>query len=87
MSIIAKIKGLLTIVTVTLMIAFIAYTSQIFIIWPYLTTTFNLLQTICILVPLNLCIGMLFIHYFLACFTNPGSVPIRYVNKYIQSQK
>ncbi|CAO3693105.1 unnamed protein product [Rhizopus stolonifer] len=90
MEIITTLKGPLTVVTVALMIAFFAYTSQIFVIWPYLNTIFNLAQMICILAPLNLCVAMTYIHYFLTCFTNPGSVPIRYIPRqqaYIEVKK
>ncbi|KAI9261090.1 DHHC palmitoyltransferase-domain-containing protein [Sporodiniella umbellata] len=76
---VSTLKGPLIIVGVTLSILFFTFTSQLFVIWPYLITHYNLTQTIGILAPLNCCVVMTFINYFLTCFTHPGSVPVRYI--------
>ncbi|KAI9250272.1 DHHC palmitoyltransferase-domain-containing protein [Sporodiniella umbellata] len=78
MNILSALRGPVVVIAVALMIAFFAYTSQIFVIWPYLIAVFNLTQTVLILLPLNFFIILTYVHYFLTCFTNPGSVPIRY---------
>lgn len=80
-----KLKGPLTIVTVIFLILFITYTSQIFVIWPYLGPA-NL-HSVFILVPLNLFVAMVLINYVLTCRTNPGSVPNRWVKRSINSSK
>ncbi|CEG67371.1 hypothetical protein RMATCC62417_03811 [Rhizopus microsporus] len=85
-----KITGTFTVMAVILFITFIAYTSQIFIIWPHITASTSLVQSICILAPLNLLIIMVYIHYLLTCFTHPGSVPSRYIPRqqaYVEVKK
>jgi hypothetical protein len=84
----AEIKGPLTVSFVATMILFIAYTSQIFVIWPYLGSA-NL-HSILILVPLNFFVVMVLINYFLTCKTDPGSVPARWIPRqqaYIEVKK
>ncbi|KAI8088048.1 DHHC palmitoyltransferase-domain-containing protein [Gilbertella persicaria] len=83
-----RIKGPLTVTLVTIMILFIAYTSQIFVIWPFLGPVS--LQSMLTLVPLNFCIIMLLVNYFLTCKTNPGKVPHRWMPRqqaYIEVKK
>lgn len=80
-----NLKGAFTIIIVTASIVFIALTSQLFAIWSYLRTTYNLVQSICILIPLNICILMTLMHYFFTCFTNPGRTPTHYVSLYYSS--
>jgi palmitoyltransferase len=71
------LKGPLTVALVATMILFIAYTSQVFVIWPYLGL--NKLNSILIIVPLNFFVAMIMINYFLTCKVDPGSVPSRWV--------
>ncbi|TDL20993.1 zf-DHHC-domain-containing protein [Rickenella mellea] len=58
----------------TALIAFISYSSQIFIIWPWygreLTT-----ELLVLLVPFNFLVGMLYWNYYLCVATDPGRVP------------
>lgn len=75
-----SIKGPLTVVTVIVVIIFITYTSQIFVIWPYLGPA-NL-HSVFTLVPLNFFVAMVLVNYILTCRTNPGSVPNRWVRKF-----
>lgn len=72
-----KIKGPFTVAAVTITILFITYTSQIFVIWPYLGAAS--IHSVFILVPLNFSVAMALINYFLTCKTDPGSVPVRWV--------
>ncbi|KAI8647394.1 DHHC palmitoyltransferase-domain-containing protein [Parasitella parasitica] len=71
------IKGPLTVTSVTTTILFITYTSQIFVIWPYLGAA--TIHSILILVPLNFFVVMALINYFLTCKTDPGAVPTRWI--------
>lgn len=73
-----KIKGPFTVASVTITILFITYSSQIFVIWPFLGAA-NM-HSIAILVPLNFFVLMALINYFLTCKTDPGSVPNRWVS-------
>ncbi|KAN0063216.1 Palmitoyltransferase [Thecaphora frezii] len=61
----------------TLLISFLVYSSQLFVIWPYYckTPTFTLRQLLALLVPFNLCAGLIFLNYYLCVTTNPGDVP------------
>lgn len=72
-----KTKGPFTVASVTITILFITYSSQIFVIWPFLGAA-NI-HSIFILVPLNFFVLMALINYFLTCKTDPGSVPSRWV--------
>ncbi|KIO26982.1 hypothetical protein M407DRAFT_14980 [Tulasnella calospora MUT 4182] len=58
----------------TLLICFISYSSQIFVIWPWYGRELSL-DLLKLLVPFNLLVGMLFWNYFLTVRTPPGSVP------------
>ncbi|EPQ28894.1 uncharacterized protein PFL1_03695 [Pseudozyma flocculosa PF-1] len=60
-----------------LLICFLVYTSQLFIILPYYrnTVTFTLRQLLALLVPFNLCSLAIFYNYYLCVVTNPGDVP------------
>ncbi|OAD08697.1 Zn(2)-C6 fungal-specific transcription factor, partial [Mucor lusitanicus CBS 277.49] len=68
---------------VTITILFITYSSQIFVIWPFLGAA-NM-HSIAILVPLNFFVLMALINYFLTCKTDPGSVPNRWVSSLQQA--
>lgn len=81
-------KGPLTVALVATMIVFIAYTAQIFVIWPYIG--FDSINSIFIIVSLNFFVVMVLINYFLTCKTNPGSVPPRWMPRqqaYIEVKK
>ncbi|KAK0456084.1 palmitoyltransferase PFA4 [Armillaria borealis] len=56
------------------LICFIAYSSQIFVIWPWYGRALSV-DLICLLLPFNLLVGMLLWNYFLSVFTDPGGVP------------
>ncbi|PWN54162.1 hypothetical protein IE53DRAFT_383298 [Violaceomyces palustris] len=60
-----------------LLITVLCFTSQIFIIWPYFSTTasFTLRQLLTLLIPFNLGVFMIYYNYFLCVKTHPGSVP------------
>ncbi|KAI8388644.1 DHHC palmitoyltransferase-domain-containing protein [Radiomyces spectabilis] len=70
-------RGPLTVTAVTLMIIFMAYTSQIFVLWNYLGGP--TLHTFLILAPFNVFIIMIYINYALTCLTDPGSVPSNWI--------
>ena len=65
--------GYLFIIGVTLLISFLAYTSQIFIFWNHLGG----LNVDClkVLIPFNIGVIMIFWNYYLTCTTDPGRVP------------
>jgi palmitoyltransferase ZDHHC6 len=65
--------GRLFIIGVTILILFLAYSSQYFIFWNYLGGL-NV-QTLQILGPFNLCVLLLLYNYYLTCITDPGRVP------------
>ncbi|KAH8835526.1 zf-DHHC-domain-containing protein [Flagelloscypha sp. PMI_526] len=56
------------------LISFIAYSSQIFIIWPWYGSVLSL-ELLVLLVPFNLLVGMLLWNYYLCVVSDPGSVP------------
>ncbi|KAI0348281.1 zf-DHHC-domain-containing protein [Trametopsis cervina] len=56
------------------LIAFIGYTSQIWIIWPWYGHELSV-QLIVLLLPFNALLGMLWWNYYLCVATNPGEVP------------
>ncbi|KAH7105036.1 zf-DHHC-domain-containing protein [Auriculariales sp. MPI-PUGE-AT-0066] len=58
----------------TSLIAFIAYTSQIFVIWPWYGRTFSA-ELFQMLVPFNILVGILYYNYYLCVKTDPGRVP------------
>ncbi|KAF9099410.1 Palmitoyltransferase [Mortierella sp. AD031] len=59
---------------VTLLIAYIAITSQVFVFIPWLLSI-SVEWTFMILVPFNIGVGFIYWHYYLACTTEPGSTP------------
>ncbi|KAF9282481.1 Palmitoyltransferase [Mortierella alpina] len=59
---------------VTLLIAYIALTSQIFVFVPWFMSI-SLRRTLQVLVPFNIGVGFIYWHYYLACTTEPGSPP------------
>ncbi|THH06676.1 hypothetical protein EW145_g3922 [Phellinidium pouzarii] len=58
----------------TSLIAFIAYSSQIFVIWPWYGSVLSI-DLLKLLIPFNALVGMIFWNYFLTVFTDPGRVP------------
>ncbi|KAF8921983.1 DHHC palmitoyltransferase-domain-containing protein [Mucidula mucida] len=66
--------GRLVVNLTVLLICFISYSSQIFIIWPWYGRVLSV-ELITLLVPFNLLVGMLFWNYFLCVYTDPGGVP------------
>ncbi|KAJ7170161.1 zf-DHHC-domain-containing protein [Mycena filopes] len=68
------ILGRIVVNIVLLLICFIAYSSQIFIIWPWYGRELSV-QLITLLLPFNLLVGMLLWNYFLSVTTDPGHVP------------
>ncbi|KAG0297364.1 Palmitoyltransferase [Linnemannia gamsii] len=59
---------------VTLLIAYIAITSQVFVFIPWLMSI-SVQTTFMVLVPFNIGVGFIYWHYYLACTTEPGSTP------------
>ncbi|EIN13917.1 zf-DHHC-domain-containing protein [Punctularia strigosozonata HHB-11173 SS5] len=56
------------------LISFIAYSSQIFIIWPWYGRELSV-ELMTLLGPFNLLVGMLLWNYWLCVLTDPGQVP------------
>lgn len=63
---------------VTLLIAFIAYTSQIFIIWPWYGREVTV-ELLVLIGPFNLMVAFLYWNYFLCVYTDPGTPPADWV--------
>ncbi|KAF9910867.1 Palmitoyltransferase [Linnemannia zychae] len=59
---------------VTLLIAYIAITSQVFVFVPWLLSI-SVRTTVQVLVPFNIGVGFIYWHYYLACTTEPGTTP------------
>ncbi|KAF9486462.1 palmitoyltransferase PFA4 [Pholiota conissans] len=66
--------GRLVVNLVLCLISFIAYSSQIFIIWPWYGSVLTV-ELIKLLLPFNVLVGFLLWNYFLCVFTDPGGVP------------
>ena len=72
-----SIPGKVFVVGVVLLIAFIAYSSQLVLFiaayggWNYTSLT--------MLLPLNLLVGMVFYNYYLSVTTEPGKIPVDWV--------
>ncbi|KAJ7103218.1 zf-DHHC-domain-containing protein [Mycena belliarum] len=66
--------GRLIVNFVVLLICFIAYSVQIFVVWPWYGRALSV-QLVTLLLPFNLLVGMLFWNYFLCVTSNPGEVP------------
>ncbi|KAF8971687.1 DHHC palmitoyltransferase-domain-containing protein [Flammula alnicola] len=69
--------GRLVVNFVLCLICFIAYSSQIFIIWPWYGSVISV-ELLTLLVPFNIFVGLLLWNYFLCVFTDPGRVPNGY---------
>ncbi|CAO3634918.1 unnamed protein product [Cunninghamella blakesleeana] len=72
-----EIKGQAIVFFVTCMITFLAYSSQIGVLWNFLGGA--TLKTAFILIPFNVFVIMIYINYALTCLTDPGSVPPNYI--------
>ncbi|KAF7307153.1 Palmitoyltransferase PFA4 [Mycena indigotica] len=66
--------GQLVVNFVLLLICFIAYSSQIFIIWPWYGRVLSV-ELVTLLLPFNIFVGLLLWNYFLSVYTDPGRVP------------
>ncbi|KAI0756348.1 zf-DHHC-domain-containing protein [Daedaleopsis nitida] len=69
-----RLTGRLFVFFTTLLISFIAYSSQIFVIWPWYGREFSV-ELLQLLVPFNVLVGLLFWNYRLCIITDPGTVP------------
>ncbi|KAF8324127.1 zf-DHHC-domain-containing protein [Clavulina sp. PMI_390] len=58
----------------TSLIGFIAYTSQIFVLWPWYGREFSV-QLLSVLGPFNILVGILYWNYFSTVHTPPGNTP------------
>ncbi|CAK5264447.1 unnamed protein product [Mycena citricolor] len=70
----AGLIGRLVVNFVLLLISFIAYSSQIFVVWPWYGRVVSI-PLLVLLVPFNLLVGMLLWNYFLCVTVDPGHVP------------
>ncbi|KAJ7610808.1 zf-DHHC-domain-containing protein [Roridomyces roridus] len=70
----AGFLGRLVVNLVLLLISFISYSSQIFIIWPWYGRVLSV-ELVVLLLPFNILVGMLLWNYFLVVYTDPGQVP------------
>ncbi|KAI8072384.1 DHHC palmitoyltransferase-domain-containing protein [Gongronella butleri] len=73
----SKVKGQFIVTAVTAMIAFVAYSSQIAVLWSYLGGAS--LHTALILIPFNVLVIMIYVNYALTCLTHPGRVPPNWI--------
>ncbi|EPQ60462.1 zf-DHHC-domain-containing protein [Gloeophyllum trabeum ATCC 11539] len=73
-----RILGRLFVGFTTCLILFIAYSSQIFIIWPWYGRELSV-PLLSLLLPFNTLVGMLLWNYSLCVRTDPGSVPDSWV--------
>ncbi|KAI7872791.1 DHHC palmitoyltransferase-domain-containing protein [Spinellus fusiger] len=70
-------KGQLIVVFVTMIISFVAYTSQIFVLWNSLGGATS--STFFILTPFNIFVIFIYINYALTCTIDPGTVPLNWM--------
>lgn len=73
-------RGQLIVAAVCILITFVAYTSQIFVLWSFLGGA--TLHTLLVLAPFNVFVIMIYINYTLVCLTDPGTVPPNWVKIY-----
>ncbi|KAI0033963.1 zf-DHHC-domain-containing protein [Vararia minispora EC-137] len=69
-----RILGRIVVGMTLFLIGFIAYSSQIFIIWPWYGRALSI-PLLTLLVPFNTLVGLLLWNYWLCVTTNPGTVP------------
>ncbi|KZT08720.1 zf-DHHC-domain-containing protein [Laetiporus sulphureus 93-53] len=72
-----RLTGRLFVGFVLCLICFIAYSSQIFIIWPWYGRELSV-ELLSLLVPFNTLVGMLLWNYYLCVVTDPGTAPERW---------
>ncbi|KAJ3994123.1 zf-DHHC-domain-containing protein [Lentinula boryana] len=70
----SSLLGRLIVNFVLLLISFIAYSSQIFVIWPWYGRVVSV-ELLVLLVPFNMLVGMLLWNYFFSVTVDPGRVP------------
>ncbi|KAF6766725.1 palmitoyltransferase PFA4 [Ephemerocybe angulata] len=68
------ILGRIVVGLVVSLISFIAYSSQIFIIWPWYGREWTV-ELVTLLLPFNVLVAILFWNYYLCVSTDPGTVP------------
>ncbi|KAF5323533.1 hypothetical protein D9611_005589 [Ephemerocybe angulata] len=68
------ILGRIVVGLVVSLISFIAYSSQIFIIWPWYGREWTV-ELVILLLPFNVLVAILFWNYYLCVSTDPGTVP------------
>ncbi|PFH52267.1 hypothetical protein AMATHDRAFT_140409 [Amanita thiersii Skay4041] len=73
----SSVLGWLVVAFVLSLISFIAYSSQIFIIWPWYHSTLSV-DLIMLLLPFNILVGMLLWNYYLSVTIDPGRVPVNW---------
>ncbi|KAH9849211.1 palmitoyltransferase PFA4 [Lenzites betulinus] len=69
-----RLTGRLFVFFTTALISFIAYSPQIFVIWPWYGREFSI-ELLELLVPFNIFVGLLLWNYALCVRTDPGGVP------------
>ncbi|KAI0720048.1 palmitoyltransferase PFA4 [Cerioporus squamosus] len=69
-----RLTGRLFVLFTTCLISFIAYSSQIFVIWPWYGRVISI-ELLELLLPFNILVGLLLWNYRLCVITDPGSVP------------
>ncbi|KZV71004.1 zf-DHHC-domain-containing protein [Peniophora sp. CONT] len=69
-----RILGRIVVGLTLSLIGFIAYSSQIFIIWPWYGRELSV-SLLALLVPFNILVGLLLWNYWLCVTTDPGTVP------------
>ncbi|TBU62562.1 zf-DHHC-domain-containing protein [Dichomitus squalens] len=69
-----RLTGRLFVLFTTCLICFIAYSSQIFVLWPWYGREFSV-ELLGLLLPFNILVGMLLWNYRLCVITDPGGVP------------
>ncbi|WWD09908.1 hypothetical protein V865_008037 [Kwoniella europaea PYCC6329] len=71
----ARDWGRAWVIGTTLLISFISFSSQIFVVWPWYGRVISV-DLLKLLVPFNFCVFMVFWNYRLCVITPPGGVPI-----------
>ncbi|KZS93474.1 zf-DHHC-domain-containing protein [Sistotremastrum niveocremeum HHB9708] len=74
----SRLTGRIWVTCTSLLIAFISYSSQIFIIWPWYGHELSL-DLIYLLGPFNILVSLLYYNYFLCVTVDPGRVPRNWI--------
>ncbi|KAI0323012.1 zf-DHHC-domain-containing protein [Amylostereum chailletii] len=72
-----RILGRIVVGLTVSLITFIAYSVQIFVIWPWYGRALSI-PLLTLLVPFNVLVGLLFWNYWLCVVTDPGHVPVNW---------